>query len=623
MWKKIVLPVALLLAAGLLLTPSLQAQQKGGRAVPEFLRRTLAASLTPTRTSLTASFAVAAEAEPNDDPASATPAALGDTLSGAIDPVGDGDFYSVFLAAGTNLDADIDAAQFGSSLDATLALYAPDGISMIVWNDDWDGLDSRIRHVIGEQGTYYLEVRSLGDSCGGSECTYNLNLGTWEPPPPPPPGPGDPTSLVEDAVRYPLGITTGRGGSVYVADYWAGKIRRLCVLEEYPAWCAASQFLASDIPGPRQIRFDGYENLLVVSDLPGVLQVSPDGQVSEFIGDVNQVMALAVAPNGDIWVAAHDDQGSGLRVYDSFGSFLERHNLDVYVVDMGFGPGGHLYLSDGNSAIWRYDGSGASPALVDPDGCCLLGFAIDEEGTFYVADIYGSGGTFEPRIVRFGADGTVLDDPFARAGAEQYPFYITFGRGFYGVPNSRLFFTVFDGAAGHGEVREVNPVAVTAPGWDMWPSHLAIATPTLPDGLMGYDYDVQLTLSETGLVPSWSVVSGSLPPGLVLNGRTGQIGAYPKAVGTFTFRVRAVFVQPPFSDRLGEKSYSLTVREPHASRGDVADALFGVPGTLEVGQQRYLDMMGNHNGSLDIGDWRAFVAREGLLPSFVPGTVKP
>ena len=69
------------------------------------------------------------------------------------------------------------------------------------------------------------------------------------------------------------------------------------------------------------------------------------------------------------------------------------------------------------------------------------------------------------------------------------------------------------------------------------PAAPAVTTAALPAGRVGTAYDQ--TLAATGDVPiTWSLDSGTLPPGLVL-GIDGRITGTPAANGTYTFTVRA------------------------------------------------------------------------------------
>src|SRR6266536_6274 len=86
-------------------------------------------------------------------------------------------------------------------------------------------------------------------------------------------------------------------------------------------------------------------------------------------------------------------------------------------------------------------------------------------------------------------------------------------------------------------------IAVTLPV----AAKLAIARRTLPAAKARRKFDARLTFSG-GIVPrTWKVVHGSLPHGIRLNAKTGELAGAPRHAGTFPFTVR-------LSDRLGAVS---------------------------------------------------------------------
>jgi hypothetical protein len=78
-------------------------------------------------------------------------------------PVGGAGFYSVQMAPGQLLQADLTAEQFVP----VLRLYDGDGRLIRSSDDDADALEGRITHMIETEGLYRLQVSSLGNGGGG------------------------------------------------------------------------------------------------------------------------------------------------------------------------------------------------------------------------------------------------------------------------------------------------------------------------------------------------------------------------------------------------------------------------------------------------------------------------
>ena len=84
---------------------------------------------------------------------------------------------------------------------------------------------------------------------------------------------------------------------------------------------------------------------------------------------------------------------------------------------------------------------------------------------------------------------------------------------------------------------------------------LALRPAALPGGSVGDPYAVVLT-TDSGTAPfAWTVLSGSLPPGLALDGASGALAGTPTAVVSSYFTVAAEDVQ----GRTGTRSYSLPI----------------------------------------------------------------
>jgi len=101
---------------------------------------------------------------------------------------------------------------------------------------------------------------------------------------------------------------------------------------------------------------------------------------------------------------------------------------------------------------------------------------------------------------------------------------------FYGTPTTsgEYTFTIKSENAGGSTEREFTITIVK-------PDTPEIADINLPDGIVGDEYWSRL---ESENYAQWSVISGSLPPGLRLYS-DGGIGGYPREAGTFNFTVEA------------------------------------------------------------------------------------
>jgi hypothetical protein len=135
---------------------------------------------------------------------------------------------------------------------------------------------------------------------------------------------------------------------------------------------------------------------------------------------------------------------------------------------------------------------------------------------------------------------------------------------------------------------------------------LVVTTDSLRSATVGSPYSD--TLEVAGSAGSWSILTGNLPPGLSLDGETGEISGETAAEGIFSFVVKV-----DDGSRVGFAELTINTLTFQIAAEDVANALFGLT-TLPSEQSQFLDTQGNGNGRLDIGDFRAHLQAIGQLP---------
>ena len=94
----------------------------------------------------------------------------------------------------------------------------------------------------------------------------------------------------------------------------------------------------------------------------------------------------------------------------------------------------------------------------------------------------------------------------------------------------------------------------------MWVSDSAFPTltTTLPNAVYNKSYSNQLFQSGGTSPFTWTVVSGALPPGILLGSSTGIVSGKPAATGSFTFGVKVTDV----NNNYGTQTFTLAVCKP-------------------------------------------------------------
>ena len=609
-----------LIAAALLGTPAaLTAQnwvphikQPAGRAVsPGALRLRPPWQVRragPTR----AMTATVTEAEPNDSLSLANPVSPSDVATGVINPgwdsthAADVDYYAIDLPVGTTVNLDVDAACCGSLLDPVLALFDSVG-GQLAFNDDYDGLDSRIVYTIQVTGHYYVAIAGFGgQGCPG--CTYSLYFGSLVP------GPGDPTTLFVTGLDGAFGFAAGAHGELYVANGNAYHV----VYRVSPAGIITTLW----VPGAAaSMVVDGFGNLLTAgmdsTFTRGVVwRITPAGQVTVFKDSLPAASAITVGPDGDVWVL--DPVSPALWRLDPLGALKTSISLagsginGYFDEDLKFSPSGVLHFTNSYAAVFTVVGSSFQQVITTAS--YIEGLAFDVDGYLYVSNGYlGTVQLYDPSYQLVGGD------VFARTNLGG-PTFLAFSRGAGGAMTSRLFAdnNGYNLAPPYiGSIVEMNPAGMRAPGFRVGVDLLVIVNNTVRPGVVGADYADTLRVADPPGALTWTVESGALPAGLSLDGVSGAITGTPRDSGTFLFTVRA-----QGSTRFGLQAFILRVTNPTVGVTVAASHLLGGD-SLSTALRRFLDLQGNRNGRYDIGDFRAYLRARGQLPAAVVRKEQP
>lgn len=115
---------------------------------------------------------------------------------------------------------------------------------------------------------------------------------------------------------------------------------------------------------------------------------------------------------------------------------------------------------------------------------------------------------------------------------------------------------------------------------------LAITTTALPGGTLGAAYSTALTADGGTLPHTWSLASGSLPPGLALSAGSGEISGIPTTTGTFGFTVQVSDASSPAQSATKSLSIAVTAAPPLASLWTAST----VPAVVDKGRDKAVEL---------------------------------
>jgi hypothetical protein len=152
---------------------------------PHLLRICTADGASPLRCFMVGDQLEIAEAEPNNDPATAQKIEkLPVTINGQLEKSGDVDCYAIQLKSGQCLVASVQGRRIGSSIDPMLHLLDPDGVQ-VAYTQDGLGLDPLLVYHVEKSGKYTLRLSAFAfppaaevKLAGGKDAIYRLCLTT-------------------------------------------------------------------------------------------------------------------------------------------------------------------------------------------------------------------------------------------------------------------------------------------------------------------------------------------------------------------------------------------------------------------------------------------------------------
>jgi hypothetical protein len=138
---------------------------------------------------------------------------------------------------------------------------------------------------------------------------------------------------------------------------------------------------------------------------------------------------------------------------------------------------------------------------------------------------------------------------------------------------------------------------------------LAVSDTVLSTAVMGTAYIDTVRVNGGSGTYVFTLLTGSLPSGLSMSGG-GIITGMPDRDSTYNFTVRVTS-----GPQVMDLPLRLQVTAPTLAVANVVAHLLGTGTPLAANEISYLDLLGNHNNSLDVGDFVAWLDRTGTAVS--------
>ena len=259
----------------------------------------------------------------------------------------------------------------------------------------------------------------------------------------------------------------------------------------------------------------------------------------------------AVPPGGMTRIDVADTAFKGSAFFltpDGYSTALSTYTQDGY--------GGAV----NNSIVWHADFAG--PANASNTWLSVFDAASSIGGVYTLSSLKGTGAD----AIQITEINTVVAWPVIEGNG--IPLTYTFTPGgtvthyIPGLQPATAYAVTADGTAGSATTDSGGVLTLTTTGSDPTISVSAlvcsIVQTTLVPGLVGSSYSATLISNNCASPVSWTIVSGSLPPGLALNASTGVISGTLSSAKTYPFTVQVTDA----NQKTSSQQLSITVLQP-------------------------------------------------------------
>jgi hypothetical protein len=412
------------------------------------------------------------EVEPNESPATATHAAVGDTLAGVVNQNGDSDWFAIDVPAGRM----INFRRLPSTASLDIALLDTDGRTFLAGGgaEGGGGGSSTITYPITVAGRYFYVV-SGNQGAGSPSWTYSIAVTDA----PLTLGAGDPARTVATLDGSIAAVAT-RSGDFFILS-WYGAVQRVTTSGTKTNFAALPRDGHTYATGG--LALDEFDNLLLPGadsvGQPVVWRFSSQGARSLFF-DVpvgfGPPATVTVGPDGDVWVpTSYWRDTTTLRLWRMSPQGAIKDTIDLTGVSgsrsAAFSPAGELYVS-ARGGVYKVVGRNAVQVIVTQN--VIHELAFDRDGYLYAIAQPPRRDPTQPgddrqfvKIMLFDPQYHIVSDPFANvpsAATVQPSGALLFGRSADGTMAARLFTLEESNIT---KFVELNANGIRAPGWPL------------------------------------------------------------------------------------------------------------------------------------------------------------